>query len=413
VEHPTFDVEELQRIPLQAPAGAQLFEPQNRPYRVTLERGGTELLEKYGDAWRSLCAEGPCNEPFYQPEWVQAYCTSFAAGQELLLLIVRCGETIRGLLPLHMRSRGIGPLRLRWLHMAANVHLPRFDVIHGSGDAPQVAAALWAHLRAQRFWDLVQFESAPAGSVIWQMMELARQDRRSIFHFRPDASPYIDLQGVPDDPAAIIDGLARRLKRQCRKTEKVLEAEGAIEFQIFGAADSWDTVRAALQVFYAQEAAGWKGRGGTAILCDSQVKEFYDQVVADAHARGSLALCQLRVNDRPVAMQLNVVCGDRMYDLKSSYDETYQSSISPGHLAKVHTMAAGVAQGLRVYDNLGRAESHKLEWTSLSRPFSTGFISGGTLRGRAAWLAIFTTGMQIRDRWPDMWLPAFVKRMFE
>ena len=381
-------------------------------YSVDLETGGLDLISKYEQVWLDLCQEGPCREPFYLPGWATAFYTSFAPGEPVRLLIVRRGGEVRGILPMLMRSPGFGPVRLRWLHAAANAHFPRFDMIHGGGDADEVAKATWNFLREQRSWDIVQFESAPAGSVVWRVMELARKDRRSIFHFRADASPYISLAGVPEDPQEIIGQLSRRLRRQCRKTEKALAAEGTIEFQIYGAGDSPEVIEEVLEAFYEQEAAGWKGRMGTAIACAEETRKFYGQIVADALATNTLALCQLRAGGTPVAMQLNLVAGDRMYDLKSSYDESYQS-MSPGHLSKVHTLAASVQRNLDYYDNLGRAEEHKLEWTDLTRPFSTGFIEGKTLRGRLAWFAIFRVGMELRDRVPSSWIPGFVKRMFE
>jgi len=46
-------------------------------YVVTREQGPTSLIDAIVPEWAALCAEGPCDEPFYSPAWVAAYFAAF------------------------------------------------------------------------------------------------------------------------------------------------------------------------------------------------------------------------------------------------------------------------------------------------------------------------------------------------
>jgi CelD/BcsL family acetyltransferase involved in cellulose biosynthesis len=380
-------------------------------YVVSVDRGpAARLIDPLVSEWTALCAEGPCDEPFHSPAWVRAYLTAFAPGAGLTLVTVRRDGALRAVLPLIDRSIGIGPLRLGWLRTTANSHFPRFDVVHGAGDQDEVTRVLWTFLRGWPGWDLMQFESAPESSVTWQLLDLAGQAGHQVRHHRPDASPWVEVDRFPRGIDDIISSLPTKLRSQCRRSLKRLREAGEITFRIVDHHNPPGEIREAIDALYRQEAAGWKGEAGSAILSDPATKAFYDLIVADATTNGSLAICQLWCGDALVATKLELIHGETMYELKSSYDEAY-SKASPGHLIKTYSLDAAPDLGVRVLDNCGRSDPHKLAWTDLARPFATCFVFNRTLRGRLACILLFRAGPVVRERLSRYPVPGFVKRL--
>ncbi len=381
-------------------------------YVVTREHGSTELIDAIAPEWTALCAEGPCDEPFYSPAWARAYVAAFDPQAAITLITVRQHGALRAALPLTERSVGIGPLRLRWLRSAANTHFPRFDVIHGAGDLERVTQAIWDHLRSWPDWDIVQFDSAPDTGVAWRLLELAGADGHATRHHRPDACPYVDVTQFPRGVDEIVTTRPIKLRSQLRRSLKRLRGLGEVRFRIVDSSHPPEEIQDAVDALYRQEASGWKGEADTAILSDPATKAFYDLIVADAQKAGSLAVYQLWCDDALVAAKLEVVHNGTTYELKSSYDESYSKS-SPGHLIKAWSLAAAPDLGVSVLDNCGRSDAHKLAWTDLARPFAACFVFNRTRRGRLAWTALFQAGPVLRQRLARYPIPTFVKRILD
>jgi len=378
-------------------------------YVVARERGGASLIDAIAPEWAALCAEGPCDEPFYGPAWVRAWRAAFAPGAPLSLVTVRRDGALRAILPLAERTIGFGPLRLRWLRTAANSHFPRFDVIHGAGDQDEVAAALWDSFRAWSGWDLVQFESAPDSGIAWRLLDLAAAAGYPTRFHRPDASPYVDVSRFPRGIDEIVTTRPIKLRSQLRRSLKRLRSMGEVEFRIVGSTHPPEDIQKAVDAFYRQEASGWKGEAGSAILSDAATKAFYDLVVADAQAAGTLAICQLWCDGNLVAAKIELIHQGRMYELKSSYDESYAKA-SPGHLLKAYSLDAAPDLDVRILDNCGRADDHKLAWTDLSRPFATCVLFNRTPRSRLAHSLLFRAGPWLRKRVSRLPVPRFITR---
>lgn len=382
----------------------------NDMYEVTLERGTTKTIESLAPEWIDLCAEGPCDEPFFYPSWVSAYATAFQPGATIWLLTVRDQARLRAIFPFTKQSIGIGFLHLHWLRSTSNSHFPRFDVIHGAGDEQLVAQAIWKYLQARRDWDLLQFESAPKCGAAWRLLELARNAGHETRIHRPDASPYMDVTDLPSSVDAIIASQSKSLRSQLRRSMKRLQARGELDFRIVGHTSSPEELDDAIQALYRLEASGWKGKAGTAIVCDSRTERFYNLIVDAAVANQSLAICQLRCDGHLVATGLKLVWKGTMYELKPAYDEAYSDS-SPGHIIRVFTVAAVTSMGIKVVDIGGRSDPHKLAWTKLSQPFATCFVANRTLPGRVAWMTLFRLGPMVRQR--NVPIPKVIKRLIE
>jgi len=138
----------------------------------------------------------------------------------------------------------------------------------------------------------------------------------------------------------------------------------------------------ALEEGFALEAAGWKGRSGTAMSQDRSTRDFYVELARVASARGWLALYLLRVQGRAVAFHYALTYGGRYLLLKPAYDEQV-SSCSPGQLLVEDVVRDGVARGWSEFDFLGPDMPWKREWTSTARHHDWLYVFRDTRLGRA------------------------------
>jgi hypothetical protein len=86
--------------------------------------------------------------------------------------------------------------------------------------------------------------------------------------------------------------------------------------------------------FLRLEAAGWKGRRGTALLCREGDAAFFREVASGCGAEGRFVLLSLEVGDRAVAQSTAITAGAGLFGFKRAYDEDLAAG-SPGTLLDV------------------------------------------------------------------------------
>jgi CelD/BcsL family acetyltransferase involved in cellulose biosynthesis len=144
-----------------------------------------------------------------------------------------------------------------------------------------------------------------------------------------------------------LEGAARPRRRDLeRKRQRLQEALDA-QLTIEDCAGS----HAAVQEFLALEAAGWKGRAGTALANRPSDRAFFVEMAAACAGRGRLRLIAMRVGSRTVAMACDLLGGDSLFGFKMAYDEQLRR-FAPGillldaQLERFHE-----DDGLRLYDS--------------------------------------------------------------
>ncbi len=131
--------------------------------------------------------------------------------------------------------------------------------------------------------------------------------RRPVLHRRP-APDYLD--------GRLSTQRRKNLRRQRRRLEEEL---GPVRARDLGATDH----EGALERLLALEAAGWKGRGGTALASNSAHASFFREATGAAARRGAAQVWVLEAGDTTVAALCAVVDGRGAFHLKTAYDERY------------------------------------------------------------------------------------------
>lgn len=181
-------------------------------------------------------------------------------------------------------------------------------------------------------------------------------------------SPYLPISTAWTE---FVAGMSSRHRYDLRRAQKRAEEFGDVQFEIVR--PDPDTLDPYLNEIYHVEAAGWKGREGTAILFDRQLKGFFDAYSKEASRSGALRLCFLRIAGKTAAVVLAVEYYDRFWVLKIGYDETF-ARCSPGMLLLHETIRHGFAQGLEAYEFLGSDAPWIHIWTKQQHSYVTARI---------------------------------------
>jgi CelD/BcsL family acetyltransferase involved in cellulose biosynthesis len=164
-----------------------------------------------------------------------------------------------------------------------------------------------------------------------------------------------------------------------RRRRQLAEEYGPVRLVRREAADpAW------LERFFRLEAAGWKGRAGSAIACVPRQRAHYEAVAAAGAEHGWLALYELECAGEPVAMHFGLEAGGRYQVLKLAYDEA-AGRRSPGQVLVAEILQDCVARGLTEFDCLGKEDDWKGRWASGVRPYYRVVVYDDGIAARAAY----------------------------
>lgn len=116
-------------------------------------------------------------------------------------------------------------------------------------------------------------------------------------------------------------------------------------------AEQTGDIEDALEAFLTLEAAGWKGRQGSAILHNAKALAYFKSFVPALAWRGQFSIAQFWLDDVLIAAGLIMIQGERAWFYKIAYDENFRA-FSPGVL-----LTREVTQALLMDENITFGDS--------------------------------------------------------
>jgi len=354
-------------------------------FSISSERGGIEVIDRWAEEWRSLCAEAVEDQPFYRPEWIKAYVRKFGREKKVHLIAARSEKRLCLLLPLLEELSTFSKVPVRRLRAPVNGTCGRFDAVRRAGAEGNAAIqATWDYLKRLNAWDLLQFSNALEESTVSEIAEAAGANGFLMIRETDKPNP---LVSIPAEPSVLSQMPPNsKLRSQLRQARRRLAEKGDLRFYRVQTAD-----RDALDRFYQLEASGWKGRIRSCALYDGS-RTFYDEVAEQAAHFGYLSLYMLEFNGKLIASHFSFTHRNRCYSPKVAYDEDFKL-YAPGHLIVSEILQDCASRGIRDYDITGEDQSWKMKWTNQTRAVSHYFIFRGPV-GRLA----YTVGSRLRPR---------------
>jgi CelD/BcsL family acetyltransferase involved in cellulose biosynthesis len=319
------------------------------------------LTASLRDEWDDLADR--TNAPIWmRPGWTEAWYRAFGAGTPTVATVENGGR-IAALVPLERRRAE--------LRTAANGHTPGVSLI---ADGTEAADALTRDVvrRGARLVTLWPIDRAGAE----RLKIAARGGGFEVVERIVERPPFIALDVGWE---AYERTLGAKLRSECRRRMRRLEESGSVTFDIH---DGSDGLTELLDEAFEIEAAGWKGRNGTAISSRPEVERFYREVAAWAAARGWLRVAFLRLDGRSLAFDLSFEDERGHYLLKTSFHPS-AAPYAPGVLLRYSMIRRSFDLGLPTYEFLGHNDPWKLRWTKDQHDLILMKVFAPSLPGRA------------------------------
>jgi O-antigen/teichoic acid export membrane protein/CelD/BcsL family acetyltransferase involved in cellulose biosynthesis len=281
-------------------------------------------LADISDEWRALCKRAIEPNVFFEPAYLRNAAPRF--GKNVVVALIWSTATMPrrlvGLLPVRnvLRS-GFTPMLVGFTHPFSALSMPLIDaelaipavgalLDHISGDAGLPKTLVIPFVAANG-----AFAAAVQAVMAQRSARFAAFDR----HSRALYAPAGERDGY------VTRALSGKKRKELRRQRSRLEDSGALTFSLSNPPET----PAALQEFLALEAAGWKGKRGTAVQCDRATREFFIKAVSGLAAENQATIARLRQAGRLIAAGVVIKSGKGAWFLKIAYDEAL-AQYSPG-----------------------------------------------------------------------------------
>jgi CelD/BcsL family acetyltransferase involved in cellulose biosynthesis len=313
-------------------------------------------LEPIAEAWRDLAAHAVEPNVFYEPAF--ALAAAAALGSDVFAGLVWSGTAPRQLLgffPVRIDRRRYGvpiPVLVGWTHRYAPLGTP---LVRRDLAEPVIAAWLDHVARDPNLPDLMLLPlvaddgafAAALGAVLARNGRAASAfDRHQRAMLAPDGhrAGYLDA------------ALGPKKRKELRRLQRRLEDTGDVRWSETKDAAG---LAAALEDFIALEAGGWKGRAGTAVARDHDMRQFLTQAVLQLGAEGKATVYRLLVDNRAAAAVIMIRSGNVSWCWKIAYDEAF-ARYSPGVLLALTATEALLAEPALAYADSCATTGHPM-----------------------------------------------------
>jgi CelD/BcsL family acetyltransferase involved in cellulose biosynthesis len=297
-----------------------------RTVKVEVVRGAH--LAKFDADWRDLAARADSPNVFMQPRVLRAA----EGGRPIVALLAfephGDGRRLVGFWAFSVGTPHLSLVPITALCAPATEHAYlSAPVIDSERLEVTLHAMLDAIAAAPDLPKLVALESMSGSGATYEAL-LRVLGARMSRHCCLDAKMRPTLLRRADAVLSIENLLSSGSRKKLRQHRRRLGEKGRLETTVVHAVAD---VQRAFEAFLLLEAKGWKGRRGTAMLCDPQIAAFARSLVTSLARAGDAAIYALELDGRPISMQVVLRAGAAAFTWKTAYDEGF-SEFSPGVL---------------------------------------------------------------------------------
>lgn len=283
--------------------------------------------------WDALAREASEPNPFLESWYLLPALKALQPGAEVQLLLLEQGERLIGLLPVVSNRRYYGrPLAhlAGWTHPNAFLGTPL--VARGHEEAFWRALLEWADRNGGKALFLQIAQLNLDGPLFKTLTRLIAQQRRTGAIVRRETRAVLASDESPEEyyQASVSGKKRKELRRQLNRLSEL----GTVAFdrcEDEAGLEEWT------DAFLALEAAGWKGKEGSALALAKHTATLFREALAGAGAQGRLERLTMTLDGKPIAMLANFVCPPGMFSFKTTYDESL-AKYSPGVLLQCENL---------------------------------------------------------------------------
>jgi CelD/BcsL family acetyltransferase involved in cellulose biosynthesis len=277
-----------------------------------------ELEERDVASWRELADQANEPNPFFDPDFVLPAARRLREWDEVGVIRVLDGEDWIACLPVRRYPRWHQlplPRVATWLHIYCLLGTP----LVASGHERESLEGIVAEMQAVKRTAFAGIEWVSADGVLADALSAAA----------PEAIPFDRFSRATLGRRPSGDYLEGHVKskdrRDFRRRARLLAEELGEEPQLVDRSEEPGAIEAFIQL----EAAGWKGREGTALASNPAHAELMRETARAFAERGSFSLVFLEAAEKAVAARCSFVSGGIDFCFKIAYDEDFKR-FSPG-----------------------------------------------------------------------------------
>lgn len=223
-------------------------------------------------------------------------------------------------------------------------------------------------------WDVLTMTVVAGTCSDTALLEAAHDMGLSIVVAAEETCPYIEFQSSWD---AFMQSRPAKFRYNLRSREAKLRAQGHLQLRRHVTlAEASSFLEYALEI----DRNSWKEKTGTSITQKPDEERFYRDFLPLAAGAGLLCSFLLVLDVTPIACLTGLLDQGVFYNLKSSFRQDCRK-LSPGVVLKAMIMKELAAEGVRFWDFVGLAETHKMQWATGTYALRHYFIYNRTWKG--------------------------------
>lgn len=297
--------------------------------------------------WDELAKQS--GSPLMGGDWFVACAETLCAESDLRVVVVQREGTLCAVAPLVVVRRD----GVEWLEvLGVSALYEPSDLLYDNAESLHHLLSWIVRLRMPMALDRM-----PAGSILEATLRDVARYRGVVFSRTTAPAAYVSTKGTWE---SYFQSLSSQRRYDYQRKRKRTERSGRVRIRI-ERPEMRPSVPVMLEEVFRVEGAGWKGRSGSALLANEQVRKFMARYSEMACDRGTLRLCFLDVEGQPIATILGIEYAKRFWVLKIGYDEKW-ARCSPGIQVTMETIRYAFEQGLEAYEFLGSEEPWQSMW---------------------------------------------------
>lgn len=330
--------------------------------------------------WDILARRAAEPNPFLESWYLLPALRALDPDETLRVFLLEAGDEIVGLMPLAERTRYYRhplPNLAGWTHPNAFLGTPLIAEGHEQAFWRELLA--WADRNAGNALFLHLSELVLDGPVFKALTKVISDEKRlgAIVHREERAL----LRSGETPETYFAASLSGKKRKELRRQLNRLAEQGAVAFERqhddAGLAEWTDA-------FLDLEAAGWKGKAGSALALTDTTAGLFRAALAGAAAQGRLERLTLTLDAQPVAMLATFLCAPGAFSFKTAFDERY-AKFSPGVLLQCENLMILDRADIAWTDSCAAADHPMIDhiWRERRTVARVSLAIGGALRRRA------------------------------
>jgi CelD/BcsL family acetyltransferase involved in cellulose biosynthesis len=298
---------------------------------LKVEWKNVEYIQTIHDEWRELFHQAASPNVFFGPDFFLPLVDSLKLANKIRILLIWDDEELVAFLPvMHsgLKEKMFGIASLAFIHPISPCSLP---LLHKTNTFA-IAKTLIMSLQKDYPPGLAAFNGIVQNNRAVESLTKAAAHLGLQFGFCYNGWRAGLKKGLSSD-AYIAKHVEKRHTRELQRRERRLIEKGVLEYKTY---QEPSNIKEAFDAFLKLEADGWKGKQGSAMMCNPDHVAFGSLALTGQGSAPRVSIDTVSLDGRVIAVAINLITNRHIILYKSAYDETL-SHYSPGVLCDLQT----------------------------------------------------------------------------